>query len=508
MDGDLGIHTESCSATDMQRLDSGSEKDTILEGEVTFEIIPPQHSQLQDDDATKPLQGDSTGAQVQPDGGWGWVVCFASFLVSGLTNATMITFGVLYVAMVEEFAKGDPDQAFKTSWVGSVMTGLVFLMSAVAGVASDRFGLRKVAFTGGFLAFIGMLSSAFVQDLMLLYLTYGVCIGVGFGLSFVLSIAILGHYFKKRLGLANGLVTFGNATFAMVYSLMIPTLINTVGLQYTLLCLSGFSFLIMPCALTWKPRIERCSTRLESARTQAASEGRTGGRDGSGVCMCTCKFLDVTIWRNRGYVAWAVAMSVTYLGLPVPFIHIVKHSQDIFPASNGNLLPLFTSVAMGVSRLGFGLLADVRCLNPVHIQQAALLTLGITTICIPTAHSFPGLVVLALALGVSNGLFFLLMGPIVTGLVGEGRAAQALGFCLAMISLPNTVGSPLAGLLYDHLGSYTVAFHAAGVAPIAGALIMLLIPRQGTKKYGCCCPRSKQSQVFEDDQTGNADPII
>nr|KAG5687066.1 hypothetical protein BaRGS_018151 [Batillaria attramentaria] len=90
-----------------------------------------------------------------------------------------MTFGVLYVPMVEKFASGDPDQAFKTSWVGSVMNGITLLMSAVAGVASDRFGLRKVAFTGGFLAFLGMLSSAFVQDLMLLYLTYGVCIGVG-----------------------------------------------------------------------------------------------------------------------------------------------------------------------------------------------------------------------------------------------------------------------------------------------------------------------------------------
>ncbi|KAK7463162.1 hypothetical protein BaRGS_00038274, partial [Batillaria attramentaria] len=70
------------------------------------------------------------------------------------------------------------------------------------------------------------------------------------------------------------------------------------------------------------------------------------------------------------------------------------------------------------------------------------------------------------------------MGPIVFGLVGERDAAQALGFCLAMISLPVTVGSPVAGLLYDHLGSYTVAFHVAGIAPIAGALIMLLIPKE------------------------------
>nr|KAG5687070.1 hypothetical protein BaRGS_018155 [Batillaria attramentaria] len=100
---------------------------------------------------------------------------------------------------------------------------------------------------------------------------------------------------------------------------------------------------------------------------------------------------------------------------------------------------------MGVSRLVFGLLVDVRCLNPVHMQQAALLTLGITTICIPTAHSFQALVVIALVLGLCDGVFFFLNGPIAFRLVGPRDVSQALGFYLAAMAVPVCVGPPVAG---------------------------------------------------------------
>ncbi|KAK7463164.1 hypothetical protein BaRGS_00038276, partial [Batillaria attramentaria] len=356
------------------------------------------------------------------------------------------------------------------AWVGSVATGLTFLISAVAGVASDRFGLRKVGFAGGFLAFIGMLSSAFVPDLMLLYLTYGVCIGVGSAFPFTLAVVILGHYFKKKLGFVNAIATLGSCMFSLLYSLMIPALIESVGLKYTFVCLSGVHFLLMPCAMTWKSRIPK----RRKISTGVRESPDTDGSDDN--CPGLCKCCNVRIWRNRGYVAWAAGTSVAYFGSMVPYFHLVKHSSDLFPESDANLLPLSSAVAIGVARLLFALVADVHCLNPVHMQQAALLTLGITTICIPTAHSFAGLVVISIVVGACDGLFFFLNGPIVFRLVGERDASQALGFFLSTISVPITVGAPLAGLLYDHLGSYTVAFGVAGIAPIAGALIMFLIP--------------------------------
>ncbi|KAK7463160.1 hypothetical protein BaRGS_00038272, partial [Batillaria attramentaria] len=336
-------------------------------------------------DETPRNNGDPS--PVQTDGGWGWLVCFTGMCANGIFTGTVSTFSILYVSLLDRFAGSEAedvaDISFKTSWIGSLMLGLAFLMSAVAGVASDRFGLRKVAFTGGFLAFIGMLSSAFVQDLMLLYLSYGVCIGVGFAFPYSLSVVILGHYFKRRLGLASGIVTSGGSVFGVAYSLFLPKLLGSV-----------------------------------------------------------------------------------------------KHADDLFPDSDSNILPLCMSVMLGVCRLVFGLLADVRCLNPVHMQQAALLTFGITTICIPTAHSFPALVVIALVLGMCDGAVFSVNGPIVFSLVHQQDASQAFGFFIAMMSVPVTVGPPVAGLMYDYFGSYTIAFHVFGITPVLGAIIMLCIPRQ------------------------------
>lgn len=41
----------------------------------------------------------------------------------------------------------------------------------------------------------------------------------------------------------------------------------------------------------------------------------------------------------------------------------------------------------------------------------------------------------------------------------------------------NTRYYDLAGLLYDRLHTYEIAFVAAGVAPVVGAIMMCLIPR-------------------------------
>lgn len=49
-----------------------------------------------------------------PDGGWGWVVCIASFWTNGTVFGILNTFGILYVRMIEVYANGDEDIAFKT----------------------------------------------------------------------------------------------------------------------------------------------------------------------------------------------------------------------------------------------------------------------------------------------------------------------------------------------------------------------------------------------------------
>nr|KAG5710547.1 hypothetical protein BaRGS_013193 [Batillaria attramentaria] len=173
---------------------------------------------LQNEDTLQTDIDDNSSGPL--DGGWGWVVCFTAMWVYGNTAAILTISGMIYVAILEEYSRGDLDISFKTSWVMSLASGLMFLMSVVTGILCDRFG---------------------------------VLLGAGFGLTFSPALVILGFYFKRRLGLANGIVMFGSASLTMTYALVLPRLLDLLGLTLTLVCLSGAMFLFMPCTLAWKP---------------------------------------------------------------------------------------------------------------------------------------------------------------------------------------------------------------------------------------------------------------
>jgi hypothetical protein len=64
----------------------------------------------------------------------------------------------------------------------------------------DFFDARKIGFIGGVLSTIGLISSAFVNDLKLYFLTYGVIFGIGQSLFLASILSILPHYFNKSLG--------------------------------------------------------------------------------------------------------------------------------------------------------------------------------------------------------------------------------------------------------------------------------------------------------------------
>lgn len=53
-----------------------------------------------------------------PDGGWGWFVCVAAFLIQFTVLGTMNNFGILYVHLYEDFGR----KAFQTCELYIVFT--------------------------------------------------------------------------------------------------------------------------------------------------------------------------------------------------------------------------------------------------------------------------------------------------------------------------------------------------------------------------------------------------
>ncbi|XP_072018823.1 monocarboxylate transporter 10-like [Amphiura filiformis] len=413
-----------------------------------------------------------------PDGGWGWVVCLASCWTNGTIFGVINSFGVLFVVMLDQL---EGATSFKTAWVGSVCAGLTFMLSPFASVVTDQLGCRLAGVLGGALATAGLLCSSFVHRVEYMYLTYGLMTGVGFSIAYNPSLFILGLYFKRRLGLANGLVTFGSGIFTIGLPLGMKQILDAVGLANTLRVLAGIAFIMMLGALVFQPVmttieiIEQIETKF-SAEVEKEKNEKLSGPKKRTLKQSLKRVFDTSIWKIRNYRIWVIGIPAGLFGYFVPFTHLVKHTNDILPGYNAELLITCIGATSGIGRLFFGYISDSpRIKNRVQLQQLSYLIMGVCTTLLPVAVHYGTLIAITLVMGIFDGCFVAMMGPVAFDLVGKEKASQGIGCVLGLMSFPMMIGPPMAGLIYDLVNSYIPAFFISGASPIIGACILCLI---------------------------------
>ena len=68
-------------------------------------------------------------------------------------------------------------------------------------------------------------------------------------------------------------------------------------------------------------------------------------------------------------------------------------------------------------------------------------------------YKFEVLLSICCVMGIFDGCFVTLVGPIAFDLCGPSGASQAIGSLLALFSLPMTVGPPVAGIIHDKVNN-------------------------------------------------------
>ncbi|KAL1452819.1 hypothetical protein WDU94_007012, partial [Cyamophila willieti] len=95
-----------------------------------------------------------------PDGGWGWVIVFASFMVNLIADGITFSFGVIFIEFLHYFGEGKS----KTAWIGSLFMAIPLLSGPIASFLTDRYGCRKVTILGGILAATGFILSSMTDS--------------------------------------------------------------------------------------------------------------------------------------------------------------------------------------------------------------------------------------------------------------------------------------------------------------------------------------------------------
>lgn len=178
-----------------------------------------------------------------PDGGWGWVVVAASFLVNMIADGITFSFGIMYVEFLAYFGQGKS----KTAWIGSLFMAMPLLSGPVASFLTDRYGCRKVSIVGSLLAAGGFVISSFADSMEVLFFTFGVLAGFGLSLCYVAAVVIVAYYFDKRRSFATGLSVCGSGIGTFVFAPLTQVLLTEYGWRGTTLILAGLFLNLAVC---------------------------------------------------------------------------------------------------------------------------------------------------------------------------------------------------------------------------------------------------------------------
>ncbi|XP_001606934.1 monocarboxylate transporter 13 isoform X1 [Nasonia vitripennis] len=160
-----------------------------------------------------------------PDGGWGWVVVFASFMVHVITDGVTYSYGIFHADFLLYF--GASDQA--VSWITSLLVGVTYCSGPISSALVNRFGCQAVTIMGTLVASACLLASVYAKDLTVLYFTAGIGTGFGFGLIYLPAIVSVTVYFEKYRSLATGIAVCGSGLGTVVFAPFISYLISVYG---------------------------------------------------------------------------------------------------------------------------------------------------------------------------------------------------------------------------------------------------------------------------------------
>ncbi|GJQ72422.1 hypothetical protein Trydic_g3501 [Trypoxylus dichotomus] len=199
-----------------------------------------------------------------PDGGWGWVVVAASFVVNLIADGITFSFGVIFV----EFLKYFGENRGKTAWIGSLFMAMPLLSGPIASFLTDRYGCRAVTMVGSVMASTGFVISSMANSMEVLCITFGILAGFGLSLCYVASVVIVAYYFDKKRSFATGLSVCGSGIGTFIFAPLMQVLLDIYGWRGTTLILAGLFLNLAVCGalmrdLPWTPSSIKSKKRKE-----------------------------------------------------------------------------------------------------------------------------------------------------------------------------------------------------------------------------------------------------
>lgn len=405
-----------------------------------------------------------------PDGGWGWVVVFSSFMCNAMIVGLTNSFGVFLDPLVEFYNSKVPT----VSLVGSLMLSSYMVTCPLSGYLTNKYGFRVVCIVGSILACLTISLSTLSPNVPVLMVTYGVLGGCSLGLIYLPAVVAVGHYFEKRRALATGITVCGAGVGAFVYAPLANYLEQTYGWQKAILIL-GFMYLI--CILfgyTMRPLESKKKFKMPT-NDDCPSTKENLLENQPEISQPQKK----SIIKNPNFLLVAISNAIANVGIFVTFIYLPNMAMlSGFSKTKSSFLLSCIAITNSSVRIIIGFITDIPWVNSLLVSNLSILLLGISTFAFPFCNSYAAYVIAALSFGAGMAAFNSLASIVMVDLLGLDNLNISFGLLYFFRGIGILVGPPVAGAFYDATQSYDVSFFFGGgvlmLASVIGFLLQLL----------------------------------
>jgi len=368
-------------------------------------------------------------------------------VVHGAAAVMFAAFGAAY-AIVMFFPQIGAElaiPAWMLTLLFSLAGGLYYLVGAISGWLTDRYGARPVVRAGMVVLASGLAAASMARGPWSFALAYVMGVGIGVGLAYVPSSAAVQLHSGEHGALAGGIASSGIGVGTMLVPPACMLLIGWIGWRPAM---GSLAALMLLGVLGSRPfRLTRAHGPLARRRSEDIASVRFMLLYLAYVCVGLTAFVPIA----------DMVPYITSKGLP---------GQDA-----GSMLALIGSGSI-LGRFGFGYLADHVGARRASVQCAVLLSVSFVIMAVRT-EAIP-LFAAALLFGLSYGGMTGLTAATAAEVMGVAHFGGTLGTLMTSRAVGILFGPWCVVLGAEALGGYTVPYALCAALALAAAWMLHL----------------------------------
>ena len=357
----------------------------------------------------------------------------------------------------------------QTSWVYTIAIVCFALTFVVAGRLQDVRGPRLCAFLGGLFVSGGFVLASFTSSLTMLYVFYGVIVGIGNGFGYATPTPVASKWFPDRRGLVVGLMVGGYGGGSAIFgTLASGYLVPEFGWRATFQIL-GSVFFVMTMIGTALLKNPPAGYVAPSPATGARGVSRTSVDFTTREMLATPTFY--ALWLAFCFGTTAGQMTISQL---VPFARAAGLGATVATISL-----VVSSLGNAGGRILSGWLSDAA--GRVRTLQIMVLLSALAMPALVLGRSnvwtfFPFVALVYWCYGTQLSVIATTMADF----YGTKNLGLNYGVLFSAWGASGILGPAIAGRVFDRFGDYRYAFYSASCFAVVAlvALVFAVIPRQ------------------------------